>query len=927
MEKLLSKIHKLQDAPRVEQAGLICFYIALVAEALLVVVDKSAFINPFEGRIFQVTFALCVVKVLFTKYEWREYLAIFLCCGVGLIVDQMGGRNEILRIAVFVAACKGTDLIKNLKIIFSIFLLGMLILAVLAGTGVLGTTTVVKEFADSEAEVTFCFGMGNANSFHCMFFALIILGLYIYAEKAKWWIYITLLIANVGMFFLTGCKTATVVGTIAILVLWITRNKNSRTLSIICSAVSVLSIALSILGASVATRVRDSYYGYSDDLYSRFLRKLDELLTGRLAILTETTTRDGSIESWTFWPTIHEAYFDMGIVRIFYWYGVFVSIVIFGVFLCLSIYLIRKGKTKELAFLAIISLYSVFEAHFVSIYIGRCFPIFILGGYWDKLLNKEVLLIQEKSASFDANRDSWTDSFLTVLSPIILWCILGPLEMYASNFGKGLIISKWTIVGIMFLVGSVVFAIFVVLLRFLPPKISRILTAVILGITVLSFASWGLKKFDIDIPCGFAIALWIGILLLFVAALILYERAVKRIVKYGKAVLAFICILMLVVMMLRAPAGTNNSLALSSYGKYDLANESNIITVVFENYGNKEFERSCCEDENLTSLLNDFTYYSNCDGGSYGLFPTLEGIVTGVKIEDYAGMSEDEFRKNAWSEPSATLFYQAFRDKSWHFNIFGDNDKNDFGYADDMLGQVENIEFSFGRVRWNQVIQHGLRYSANVFVPWISKDSVKSSKINYQEMNDLTVNGKDTVEETKQELMADGLTNTGETTRKVDVYFISSNGNESEPSQTEAKNEIITSFISEMKRLKKYDSSTIVFIGVSGYLEGQDTDPQPLMLVKEPNEVHAQMNADPRAVSLADVRRIWAQSANIEADYWEKDFLKSEYDNTQTRTFWVKSSGDELFYKGYTYSTDREELINALSEDCYDSTITLSNAG
>ena len=53
------------------------FYLGIIIEVLLVIIDKSAYTNPIEGRVFQFTFVLFLIKVCMTKYSWKEYLLIF----------------------------------------------------------------------------------------------------------------------------------------------------------------------------------------------------------------------------------------------------------------------------------------------------------------------------------------------------------------------------------------------------------------------------------------------------------------------------------------------------------------------------------------------------------------------------------------------------------------------------------------------------------------------------------------------------------------------------------------------------------------------------------------------------------------------------------------------------------------------------------
>ena len=45
---------------RAKKAGTYCFWAAVLIELLLVIIDKSAYINPYEGQLFRLTFfAVC----------------------------------------------------------------------------------------------------------------------------------------------------------------------------------------------------------------------------------------------------------------------------------------------------------------------------------------------------------------------------------------------------------------------------------------------------------------------------------------------------------------------------------------------------------------------------------------------------------------------------------------------------------------------------------------------------------------------------------------------------------------------------------------------------------------------------------------------------------------------------------------------------
>lgn len=371
------------------------FCLAVLIEVLIVLVDKSQLMNPIEGRLFQITFVLCVIKVICTKYEWKEYLTVFLFCLLGLAIDYFGDRNEILRAFMFVAACKGIDMKKCLKCVFWITLSGCLIIVFLSVAGIFGDVMVPKLYDDGSLEhpytiLRYCFGMGNPNAFHIMVFVLTCLGLYLYCEKMTWWIGIGLLIFDGVVFYLARCKTATILmafSVVAFFLLKYSKESIKKIIDWLCVLGGIISIAISIWFSCIAKIVFDVIW-FNPERESNFYYKLDRFLTGRILVLAETENWDGAIESWKLFTVPgHERYFDLGFVRMFYWYGVIPAVIILLTFAFLFLLLIKEKRHEELMLLTLIAVFTVIESHFVSVYIGRCYPLFILGAYWPLLLD------------------------------------------------------------------------------------------------------------------------------------------------------------------------------------------------------------------------------------------------------------------------------------------------------------------------------------------------------------------------------------------------------------------------------------------------------------------------------------------------------------------------------------------------------------
>ena len=214
-----------------------CFYIAVITEVLIVLIDKSNYTNPIEGRLFQITFLLFFIKVCLTRYTKREYLVIGLFLGLGLITDFVADRNEMVRFVMFIAACKGIDMKQCLKRVFWLTLAGSAVIILLSITGIYGEKALVMDYGRGGEEVRYTLGMGHPNALQCMVWALTTLGLYLYGDKCKWYHYVGALLVNIVFFLLAGSKTSMLMCAFTVFAFFVIPYlKKGRTAGKTCSA-------------------------------------------------------------------------------------------------------------------------------------------------------------------------------------------------------------------------------------------------------------------------------------------------------------------------------------------------------------------------------------------------------------------------------------------------------------------------------------------------------------------------------------------------------------------------------------------------------------------------------------------------------------------------------------------------------------------
>lgn len=378
------------------------FYIGLTIELVIVIIDKSNYINPIEGLLFRVTFLLFALKLIGTAYTWKEWCLIVFMELAALISYKATGKNDIIRIVTFVAACKGIPLKQMIRYAFYVTLAGCVIIVLLAVTGIYGDMSLTADYGrkwdvtygQSTVETRYALGMGHPNALSCMFLMLLAMGIYAYAERMKWYVYLFMMLINIGIYGLTDSKTSMLVATLllfASFVMTYCKFFREKIFSYICGFLAfALCVAFSVDAAAGAVRVRETwlYYTYAGeipgDAHERFLLQADKFMNGRIKSLTDSERQDGTIETWSAFskPDNMEHYFDMGWVKLFYRYGIVPGILYCIACAALLWQFYRKKDALGLVIFTVLAVYSVMEAHLFSVYIGRNFLLMMMGSYF-----------------------------------------------------------------------------------------------------------------------------------------------------------------------------------------------------------------------------------------------------------------------------------------------------------------------------------------------------------------------------------------------------------------------------------------------------------------------------------------------------------------------------------------------------------------
>lgn len=386
----------------------VLFYVGLTIELVIVIIDKSSYINPIEGQLFRITFLLFTLKLILTDYSIKEWCVIVVLEAVAFVSYRVCGKNDLVRLVTFVAACKNIPFKQMLKYTFYVTFAGCAVIILLAVTGIYGeiTSTQVFGHAGREAldnarywvaepvhETRYTLGMGHPNALSCMFFMLAALGIYAWFEHMKWYAYLFVMLLNMGVYALTDSRTGFLITSLFLAgacVVTYSKLLREKVFIYICGfLVFALCIGFSVDAAVCAQRVRelqwsDYFLGHHEDnRHIEILSRIDESLTGRIVSLTDSERNDGMIETWSVFscPENMDYYFDMGWVKLFYRYGIVPGILYLIACLILLWRLYKNRDACGLVLFTVFAVYTVIEAHLISVYLGRNYLLIIMGYY------------------------------------------------------------------------------------------------------------------------------------------------------------------------------------------------------------------------------------------------------------------------------------------------------------------------------------------------------------------------------------------------------------------------------------------------------------------------------------------------------------------------------------------------------------------
>ncbi len=375
-----------------DQLGKLLFYIGLSLELFYEIWDKSAWQIGNDGTLFRISFVFLFMKVLLTRYTKREKLITAAFVILGLISYRCSSRNDVLRVVILCAACRGMDIKRMLKYTFSVTLAGCLALVTMALLGIAGDVTRTAAYRSDIPETRYVLGMGHPNALHCMFWALVTLGMLVYWEKLKWYHYLMLAAADCGLYMLTDSNTGFMMTMFAVILAAFLNIRKREIKGRIAGWAGIAGTAV-IVSLSLLT----AWYGwiYNDNgLWNEPHFVKIEAIDSRFF--------HGRLWNAYGYPDSHMGMFrlfsspactrhmDLGYYKLFYWYGYIPAAVYVAAVILLLWYAMKKKRYDLIMFVTAWSAYNFVEAHEISEYIGRNYLYLLMGAYWAVILKADT---------------------------------------------------------------------------------------------------------------------------------------------------------------------------------------------------------------------------------------------------------------------------------------------------------------------------------------------------------------------------------------------------------------------------------------------------------------------------------------------------------------------------------------------------------
>lgn len=537
----------------------------------------------------------------------------------------------------------------------------------------------------------------------------------------------------------------------------------------------------------------------------------------------------------------------------------------------------------------------------------------------------------------------WKISLIYTLLSVLLYGILGPLEIYAGNADEFIFILKdffWfflTVSVLLWLAGSAVLA-------FLPEKIRNVLHVLIFIFSVLSYVQnlflnkklmnmngsamdWENMRGTMTIN----LIIWIVLAVVFAVIPFVLKKQYQKIYLGITAFISAVQLVTVISLLITTIPIKYSQMTVSAEGLLNVAPGSNVIVLLFDSCYNTQFEETMAAHPEIAETLKDFTYYNNADCHYNFTSPSLAHMLTGVEVD--CSIPQEEWRKICWHEERSMNFFNTLHTLDYECDLYS------YGYIHNSIGPIDNLtDIIANTVKANPFIDHRLLYAElekmaiYKYIPYLLKprfevtDNVIREMAFWDENEVPHENGK-----FYQVLTEEGLSIDTSLSNKFSVIHLmglhefwhtNADGTysveETSLSETsEGVAVVMQEYIWQLKNLEDdiYDNATIIITADHGI---DRNTPQPIYFIKPPHVSQEEMQITSAPISHDDFQAtVLTCIGQDDMGYGTSVFDWKEGDQRR-REYWFPADrvvdGAKGFYV-FSYDTDRYELMELSDEE------------
>ena len=529
------------------------------------------------------------------------------------------------------------------------------------------------------------------------------------------------------------------------------------------------------------------------------------------------------------------------------------------------------------------------------------------------------------------------NTILVLLFPILLFFIVGPLEIYAGNKEEFLFGIK-DFLWIFLLIAIVTLIVFSTLISIFPKKIYQFLLSVVFCFSILFYiqnmflnsklmdkAGNGMNWDKLRTTTIYNLVIWVILFCAIIATVVLLKEKRIKCLVWISACLSIIQLVTVVSLLISTEIKGigKEELVLSGEQQFQYSSGDNIIVLVLDAYARDEFLKTSNVYPEIKDCLKDFTFYDNADCHYFYTVPAMMHLLTGydMNYDNYFG----DWKAEAWNSEKCTIFYNTLHDRGYTCRLYSSPEAHTyFGDFKYLQGKYDNFAYAEPRKDYRLMATLLEKMTIYKYVPYVVKPKFEVMTYSF---NDTIVydhvNGSVAYEnyEVMDELKNKGISVSSDINNSFTVmhiqgnhfpYTFDSEGNrctESTPEDVQrGLSVLLETYFNELKENNLYNDATIIVTADHG-LEFSYYEPQPILLIKRKDESHAKMLVNSSPVSHDDfmatimdiIEEDYSKYGTSIYDYKEGD-IRPRQDN-----YSIGENNDMCIF---SYTTNEEELIN-----------------